>query len=247
MPNVVKEVFETLNKIDVSEYKEEKNGLSYLSWANAWKELKKVYPEATYNIKKDMNGLPYVYDENLGYMVFTDMTIAGITHEMWLPVMDGANKSMKKEPYQYTTKYATKTVEGASMFDINKALMRCLVKNIAMFGLGLYIYAGEDLPEIEDNGEGIKPSVTKKVVAKKQKEMATDQEVSLEDIKEPSINGDTLISMESRKEIIRALTEKELDIPTSMTKIADKLGINKALIKESQKEEILKLIEGGIK
>jgi hypothetical protein len=66
---------------------------------------------------------------------------------MWLPVMDGANKAMKAEAYTYTTKYGEKDVEPASMFDINKTIMRCLVKNLAMFGLGLYIYAGEDLPE----------------------------------------------------------------------------------------------------
>jgi hypothetical protein len=70
---------------------------------------------------------------------------------MWLPVMDGANKSMKHEPYTYSTRYGDKSVEQASMFDINKTLMRCLVKNLAMFGLGHYIFAGEDLPESESD------------------------------------------------------------------------------------------------
>jgi hypothetical protein len=64
--------------------------------------------------------------------------------------MDGANKAMKQESYSYKTKYGEKWVEAASMFDVNKTIMRCLVKNLAMFGLGLYIYAGEDLPENED-------------------------------------------------------------------------------------------------
>jgi hypothetical protein len=63
--------------------------------------------------------------------------------------MDGANKAMLSTPYTYKTKFGEKTVEAATMFDINKTLMRCLVKNLAMFGLGLYIYAGEDLPEAE--------------------------------------------------------------------------------------------------
>jgi hypothetical protein len=63
--------------------------------------------------------------------------------------MDGANKAMKSSGYTYTTKYGEKSVEPASMFDVNKTIMRCLVKNLAMFGLGLYIYAGEDLPENE--------------------------------------------------------------------------------------------------
>lgn len=141
-------VFENLNNANVNGHTEEKNGLTYLSWAWAWAEVKKAYPDANYTIEK-FNGLPYVYDENTGYMVYTTVTIGGITHEMWLPVMDGANKAMKAEPYKYTTRYGEKTCEAATMFDVNKAIMRCLVKNLAMFGLGLYIYAGEDLPESE--------------------------------------------------------------------------------------------------
>ena len=144
------ENFIKLNSIDCSNKVEKKNGLSYLSWAWAWAELMKIYPNATYKIKKfGEEQLPYVYDENTGYMVFTEMTIDGITHEMWLPVMDGANKAMKNKSYTYKTKFGEKYVEPADMFDINKTIMRCLVKNIAMFGLGLYIYAGEDLPESE--------------------------------------------------------------------------------------------------
>jgi hypothetical protein len=80
-------------------------------------------------------------------MVYTTVTAGGLTYEMWLPVMDNANKSMKLSAYTYQTRNGEKSVEAISMFDINKAVMRCLVKNLAMFGLGLYIYAGEDLPE----------------------------------------------------------------------------------------------------
>ena len=94
------ENFIKLNSIDCSNKVEKKNGLSYLSWAWAWAELMKIYPNATYKIKKfGEEQLPYVYDENTGYMVFTEMTIDGITHEMWLPVMDGANKAMKNQIY----------------------------------------------------------------------------------------------------------------------------------------------------
>lgn len=142
-------IFETLNNANVNGHTEEKNGLTYLSWAWAWAEVKKAYPEANYTIEK-FDGLPYVYDENTGYMVYTTVTIEGITHEMWLPVMDGANKAMKSKPYTYKDRYGKeKTVTAATMFDVNKTIMRCLVKNLAMFGLGLYIYAGEDLPEVE--------------------------------------------------------------------------------------------------
>ena len=141
-------VFENLNAINVNGKTEEKNGLTYLSWRWAWAEVKKAYPDAEYSIMK-FNGLPYVFDENTGYMVYTTVTIEGKTHEMWLPVMDNANNAMKAQPYTKKTRYKEITVEAATMFDINKTIMRCLVKNLAMFGLGLYIYADEDLPEDE--------------------------------------------------------------------------------------------------
>ncbi len=145
-------IFEKLFQIDVSKHIEKKNGLSYLSWPYAWAETKKIFPESLYEVKLfGENELPYVYDENTGYMVFTSITILDeykLTCDMWLPVMDSANKAMKNHPYTYDTKYKKGiTVEAATMFDINKTIMRCLVKNLAMFGLGLCIYAGEDLPE----------------------------------------------------------------------------------------------------
>lgn len=147
---------------NVNDYVEKKQGLSYLSWSYAWAEFKKIYPDATYEVKKDENGRCYFGDESIGYMVYTSVTAGGLTYEMWLPVMDGANKAMKLNAYTYTVADwqwdevqrkkvkvgdIEKSVEAVSMFDINKAVMRCLVKNLAMFGLGLYIYAGEDLPE----------------------------------------------------------------------------------------------------
>lgn len=152
-------IFETLNSINVNGHTEKKNGLTYLSWAWAWAEVMKAFPEAVYEIWKDDQNRPYLYDENLGYMVFTSVTLRGQTREMWLPVMDAANQAMKTAPYTYKSKeykggrwtgrYVDKTVPAATMMDINKTIMRCLVKNLAMFGLGLYIYAGEDLPEEE--------------------------------------------------------------------------------------------------
>ena len=122
--------FQELYKIDVSDKTEKKGNLTYLSWPWAWAEFKKVYPEANYQVKT-FDGVPYVHDSDTGYIVFTSVTAGGITYDMWLPVMDARNKALKT----------------ADMFDINKAIMRCLTKNLAMFGLGLYIYAGEDLPE----------------------------------------------------------------------------------------------------
>ena len=155
-----KTLFEQLNAINVSDHTEKrKNGsteLTYLSWSWAWAEFKKRCPNAKYEIKM-FDGKPFVYDERTGYMVFTSVTVDDVTHDMWLPVMDGANKAMKSEPYTYKTYSGEKTVAPATMFEINKAIMRCLVKNLAMFGLGLYIYSGEDLPEQTND----KPQVEK--------------------------------------------------------------------------------------
>lgn len=147
-----KTVFDRLFAIDVNNQVEKKssgNGkeLSYLSWSYAWANVKKRYPTANYEICKfGDKQTPYIYDEKTGYMVFTKVTIEGVTHEMWLPVMDNRNEAMLDHARQVKYKNYTATVEAATMFDINKTIMRCLTKNLAMFGLGLYIYAGEDLP-----------------------------------------------------------------------------------------------------
>ena len=143
----IREKFQELYSLDVNKYVEKKNDLSYLSWSYAWAEFKKIYPDATYEVKKDDQGRCYFGDELFGYMVYTSVTAGGLTYEMWLPVMDGANKAMKAIDYTYKTRYGEKTCEAMTMFDVNKTVMRCLVKNLAMFGLGLYIYAGEDLPQ----------------------------------------------------------------------------------------------------
>lgn len=127
--------FQEMYKINVNERTEKKNGLTYLSWAWAWAEFVKAYPDATYEIERTPDGLTYFGNEKHGYMCHTKVNANGITHEMWLPVMDHRNKS----------------ILVPTSFDVNKTIMRCLTKNLAMFGLGLYIYAGEDLPEEEQN------------------------------------------------------------------------------------------------
>ena len=101
-------------------------------------------------------------------MVFTSVTIEDLTHTMWLPVMDAANKAMKSTSYTYNTKFKKDIpVEPATMFDVNKTIMRCLVKNLAMFGLGLYIYSGEDLPEIETEKISVKDAnILKSIILK---------------------------------------------------------------------------------
>lgn len=167
--NENKSVFETLFEINVNDHIEKKKDLTYLSWPYAWAEVKKKYPNATYKIHLfGEKQLPYVFDENVGYMVFTDVTINDLTHTMWLPVMDSANKTMKSTSYTYNTKFKKDIpVEAATMFDVNKTIMRCLVKNLAMFGLGLYIYSGEDLPEVETEKISIKDANILKDIIRK--------------------------------------------------------------------------------
>jgi hypothetical protein len=137
-------VFETLNKINVNDKTEQKNGLTYLSWAWAWGEAKKNYPEATYTIYENNEGWNYFTDGRTCW-VKTGVTIEGLEHIEYLPVMDYRNKSI--------------TVENVTSFDVNKAIQRSLTKALARHGLGLYIYAGEDLPDGEEE-----PKIDKKII-----------------------------------------------------------------------------------
>jgi hypothetical protein len=142
--NKEQSVFQKLSAINVNDKIEKKNGLSYVSWIFAWSEVKKVYPSANYRVV-NFDGKPYLFDEHLGYLVQTEVTIEGETIPMQLPVMDNMNRAQRHIVYQKFNK----DIQPATMFDINTAIMRCLTKNLAMFGLGSYIYAGEDLPMVE--------------------------------------------------------------------------------------------------
>ena len=119
-----------LLKINVNDHTEKKGQLTYLSWAWAWAEVLKLDPAATWEAC-EFNGLPMVVMPDTTAMVKVSVTIKGDTKTSWLPVMDNRNKA----------------IQGPDAFQVNTAIMRCLAKAIAMHGLGLYIYAGEDLPE----------------------------------------------------------------------------------------------------
>lgn len=129
-----KSVFEVLNAINVNEHTEKKNNLTYLSWAWAWAEVKKHYPDAFYTIYENRDGLNYHTDGRTCW-VKTGVTINGLEHIEYLPVMDFRNASI--------------SYDKVTSFDVNKAIQRSLTKAVARHGLGLYIYAGEDLPEDE--------------------------------------------------------------------------------------------------
>lgn len=124
--------FAILNSVNVNDHTEQKNGLTYLSWAWAWGEIKKRFPEATYTIYEDASGRFYHTDGKTCW-VKTGVTVNGIEHIEYLPVMDNRNKSI--------------ALENVTSFDVNKSIQRSLTKACARHGLGLYVYASEDLPE----------------------------------------------------------------------------------------------------
>lgn len=126
--------FIELNSIDVSDYVETKGEtfkLNYLSWAYAWGEIKKRYPMANYTVYENNDGWNYFTDGRTAW-VKTGVTINGLEHIEYLPVMNNSNKSIP--------------LKDVTSFDVNKAIQRSITKAIARHGLGLYIYAGEDLP-----------------------------------------------------------------------------------------------------
>ena len=136
-------VYSTLSAIDCSQYIEKKNGLSYLSWAWAWSILKQHYPDSSYTIYEDAEGRNYHTDGRTCW-VKTGVTVEGLEHIEYLPVMDYRNASI--------------SLEKVTSFDVNKAIQRSLTKAVARHGLGLYIYAGEDLPEAEQQPAPAAPS-----------------------------------------------------------------------------------------
>ena len=145
------DVFNVLNAINVNDHTEKKNGLTYLSWAWAWGEVKKRFPDAFYTIYENTDGWFY-HTDGATCWVKTGVTINGLELIEYLPVMDFKNKSIP--------------VGNVTSFDVNKAIQRSLTKAIARHGLGLYIYAGEDLPEDDPDA---KPK------AKKPAEPATEE------------------------------------------------------------------------
>jgi hypothetical protein len=128
--------FEELNSVNVNDKTEKKNNLTYLAWAFAWGEVKKRYPRSFYTIYENAEGWNYFTDGKTCW-VKTGVTVVTdefeLEHIEDLPVMDFKNQSIK--------------ADNVTSFDVNKAIQRSLTKAVARHGLGLYIYAGEDLPE----------------------------------------------------------------------------------------------------
>ena len=155
------EIWATLSKKDCTDKIEKKMNLSYLSWAWAWQVLMENYPNATYQFYENADtGVPYVAMPDGSAEVRCRISIGSCVREMWLPVMD----------------YKNNAVENPSARQVSDTKMRCLVKCLAMFGLGHYIYAGEDLPNADE--ETMPKKVTKKTEPKKAEAKTTDWKIN---------------------------------------------------------------------
>jgi len=140
-------VFESLNSINVNDKTEKKGNLTYLSWAWAWAEVKKLYPDIQRTVYESENGINY-FTDGKSCWVKVGVTINGLEHIDYLPVMDFRNNSI--------------ILDKVTSFDVNKAIQRSTTKALALHGLGLYIYAGEDLPEGYEPPAPVKPKLDTK-------------------------------------------------------------------------------------
>ena len=179
--------FQKLFKINVNDKTEKKNGLTYLSWAYAWGEVKKLYPDATYKIYENTlpNGyvINYFTDGRTGW-VKTGVIVNGIEHIEYLPIMNYKNKSIP--------------LEDITSFDINTTIQRSLTKAVARHGLGLYIYAGEDLPESDEEREA------------KQTQSRIAKNKALENQDKENIKPQTKTPKNAEKSEIKDINEMEL-------------------------------------
>lgn len=187
-----KSVFETLNAIDVSEHIEQKNGLSYVSWAWAWKMAKEQYPDANYEIYETENGINYFTDGRTCW-VKTGVIINGLEHIEYLPIMDFKNNSIP--------------LEKVTSFDVNKAIQRSLTKALARHGLGLSVYAGEDLPE-EPKGQKTEDAPRPQVAEKVSKQVREQAELFNVNLTKLAVYLNKPITELTDAEVLKAIEQK---------------------------------------
>jgi hypothetical protein len=144
---------EMLLKKNVNEHVEKKNGLSYLSWAWAWAEALKADPQASFSVQ--MFGDKCYMEINGTAMVWVTVTMFGKPMVCQLPVMDNFNRPITIEGVTTTNKYGKEVTTKLDSFNVNTAIMRCMTKALALHGLGMYLYSGEDLPEEGDKPEKV--------------------------------------------------------------------------------------------
>ena len=189
-----KSIFQTLNDINVNEHTEVKDTVrikvTYLAWAWAWAEVKKNYPDATYTVYENANGWNYHTDGRTCW-VKTGVTIEGMEHIEYLPVMDNRNNSIP--------------ADRVTSMDVNKAIQRSLTKAAARHGLGLYIYAGEDLPETESVQEAERIERAELDKAKAEIKAANSRA-------ELTVVWNKYSSLKTNQEFINAVTERSKNI-----------------------------------
>ena len=144
---------EALLKKNVNDHVEKKNGLSYLSWAWAWAEALKADPQASFSVQ--MFGDKCYMEINGTAMVWVTVTMFGKPMVCQLPVMDNFNRPISIEGVTTTNKYGKEVTSKLDSFNVNTAIMRCMTKALALHGLGMYLYSGEDLPEEGDKPEKV--------------------------------------------------------------------------------------------
>ena len=170
--------FDALYEMNLGDKVEKKDGLSYLTWSEAWKAFKEIYPSATFRVVPNPDTkLPYFVDPQIGIMVFTEVTADDMTQQCFLPVL---NSSM----------------------DINKTIMRCLVKNLALYGVGLKLYQGEDIPcensdDATDNAADSKKTTTRRArtVAAPQPAPVIDRFAGIKNAINGTQNTDALLDL----------------------------------------------------
>ena len=174
--------FNALYDMNLGDKVEKKDGLSYLTWSEAWKAFKEIYPSATFRVVTNPDTkLPYFVDPQIGIMVFTEVTADVMTQQCFLPVLNSSMKPMRMEAYNYPVydkqnrRQIEKTCEAASMFDINKTIMRCLVKNLALYGVGLKLYQGEDIPCENADDAAVNAADSKKTTTRRARTVAAPQ------------------------------------------------------------------------
>jgi hypothetical protein len=201
-----KNYFEELYAVNVNDHTEGRNGFTYVSWPFAWAEVKKRFPDSTYTVYENAEGNNY-HNDGRTCWVKTGVTVNGIEHIEYLPIMDFRNKSI---PY-----------EDVTSFDVNKAIQRSLTKACARHGLGLYIYAGEDLPEAEAE------------VAKKMAEKITDKDVKVFKAFLDSVGA-------NEENILKAYNHKSLEEFTQGEYTAVKNKINEQRLAKEKEEKAKK-------
>lgn len=199
-------VFETLSAIDCKPYAEERNGLTYLSWAWAWKIVKQHFPNVTSKVYETPEGLNYFTDGKTCF-VKTGVTIEGQEYIEYLPVMDYRNNSIP--------------LDKVTSFDINKSIQRSITKALARHGLGISLYIGEDLPDKVEQ----KPQAPAKTTKPAPKPIPTNKQ--LQSCVTRAINGEKGI----REQLLKNFTVPPDILGIFDLAVAENLAVEEAMDK----------------